>query len=46
MVAVGKAAMALCPLEIVLERVIGTTTGNIVACWQVAAGSDPLEIRR
>ena len=43
---VSKTAMALCPLEIVLERVVVTATGNVVACWQVAAGSDPSEVRR
>ena len=46
MASVSKAAMALCPVEIVLERVVVTGTGNVVACWQVAAGSDPSEIRR
>ncbi len=43
---VSKTAMALCPLEIVLERVVITATGNVVACWQVTAGSDPSDVRR
>ena len=43
---VSKAAMALCPLEVVLERVTVTANGNVIACWQIAGGADPSEVRR
>lgn len=46
MTSVRKAAMMLCPLEIALERITVTATGNIIACWQMAGGSDPSEVRR
>lgn len=45
-VAVERAAAHLCPLEVVLERVVATPTGNILACWQVLSGSDPAAMRR
>ena len=43
---VQAAAQQLCPLHIVLERVVATSSGNILACWQVTSGSDPAAIRR
>ena len=43
---VSKAAMALCPLEVVLERVTVTANGNVIACWQIVGGADPSEVRR
>ena len=44
--AVQLAGNQLCPLRIALERVVATSTGNILACWQVTTGSDPATIRR
>ena len=44
--AVRQAALPLCPLEVVLERVIATPTGNVLACWQVLSGSEPADLRR
>lgn len=46
MASVSKAAMMLCPVEIALERITVTATGNVIACWQLAGGSDPSGIRR
>ena len=43
---VSRAAMMLCPVEIALERITVTATGNVIACWQLAGGSDPSGIRR
>ena len=42
---VRGAARMLCPLQVVLERVVATPSGNIVACWQVVSGSEPAAIR-
>lgn len=44
--AVQRAGRQLCPLHIALERIVATSSGNILACWQVVAGSDPAAIRR
>ncbi|EIE20274.1 hypothetical protein COCSUDRAFT_67560 [Coccomyxa subellipsoidea C-169] len=44
--AVERSAVHLCPIEVVLERVIATPTGNILACWQILGGSDPAAVRR
>ena len=44
--AVRAAGSQLCPLHIALERIVATSSGNILACWQVVSGSDPLIIRR
>lgn len=46
MASVSKAAMMLCPLEVALERITVTATGSVIACWQLASGSDPADIRR
>ncbi|KAH7284782.1 hypothetical protein KP509_34G070300 [Ceratopteris richardii] len=35
-----------CALSIVLERVILTSTGVLLGCWQVVNGTDPAIIRR
>lgn len=43
--AVKGVASALCPLKIVLDRVILTSTGVLLGCWQVTLGTDPLAIR-
>ena len=44
--AVQMAGSQLCPLRIALERIVATSSGNILACWQVISGSDPATIRR
>ncbi|XP_034673514.1 uncharacterized protein LOC117904842 isoform X2 [Vitis riparia] len=43
--AVEAVAKALCPLKIVLDRVLLTSTGVLLGCWQVASGTDPVTIR-
>nr|XP_011464374.1 PREDICTED: uncharacterized protein LOC101309730 isoform X2 [Fragaria vesca subsp. vesca] len=43
--AVGAVVEGLCPLKIVLDRVILTSTGVLLGCWQVVSGSDPMTIR-
>ncbi|CAA6664503.1 unnamed protein product [Spirodela intermedia] len=43
--AVEAAAEELCPLKVVLDRVVLTSTGVLLGCWQVVSGSDPLIIR-
>ncbi|AQK41260.1 hypothetical protein ZEAMMB73_Zm00001d024467 [Zea mays] len=35
----------LCPLKIVLDRVVLTSTGVLLGLWQVESGTDPAEIR-
>ena len=44
--AVKAAAAAFCPMHVALERVIATSSGNIVACWQVVSGGEPAALRR
>ncbi|KAI4343863.1 hypothetical protein L6164_011162 [Bauhinia variegata] len=43
--AVQAVVGTLCPLNIVLDRVILTSTGVLLGCWQVASGTDPITIR-
>ncbi|GMJ05753.1 hypothetical protein like AT1G74530 [Hibiscus trionum] len=43
--AVKAVAEGLCPLEIVLDRVVLTSTGVLLGCWQVVSGTDPANIR-
>lgn len=43
--AVGAVAKDLCPLSIVLDRVVLTSTGVLLGCWQVVSGTDPITIR-
>ncbi|XP_051117094.1 uncharacterized protein LOC127241882 [Andrographis paniculata] len=43
--AVEGVAATICPLNIVLDRVILTSTGVLLGCWQVASGNDPVTIR-
>nr|CAD1825171.1 unnamed protein product [Ananas comosus var. bracteatus] len=43
--AVKQVAEAICPLKIVLDRVVLTSTGVLLGCWQVISGTDPAEIR-
>ncbi|XP_008807716.1 uncharacterized protein LOC103719995 isoform X2 [Phoenix dactylifera] len=43
--AIKGVADVLCPLKIVLDRVVLTSTGVLLGCWQVLSGSDPTMIR-
>ncbi|KAG5522816.1 hypothetical protein RHGRI_034835 [Rhododendron griersonianum] len=43
--AVKAVAEGLCPLKIVLDRVVLTSTGVLLGCWQVTSGTDPVTIR-
>lgn len=43
--AVKTVVEALCPLKIVLDRVVLTSTGVLLGCWQVISGTDPVTIR-
>lgn len=42
----GTAAGAVCPMHVALERVVATSSGNIVACWQLVSGGEPAALRR
>ncbi|XP_071703072.1 uncharacterized protein [Rutidosis leptorrhynchoides] len=35
----------LCPMKIVLDRAVLTSTGVLLGCWQVISGTDPVIIR-
>ncbi|KAL8097966.1 uncharacterized protein LOC141687274 isoform X2 [Apium graveolens] len=43
--AVRAVAETVCPLNIVLDRVVLTSTGVVLGCWQVLSGTDPVTIR-
>ncbi|KAK9116759.1 hypothetical protein Sjap_015706 [Stephania japonica] len=43
--AVRNVSESLCPLKIVLDQVVLTSTGVLLGCWQVISGSDPITIR-
>ncbi|KAK9277877.1 hypothetical protein L1049_027434 [Liquidambar formosana] len=43
--AVKAVAEVLCPLKIVLDRVVLTSTGVLLGCWQVVSGTDPVTVR-
>jgi len=43
--AVKSVAKNFCPLKIVLNRVVLTSTGVLLGLWQVESGTDPAEIR-
>ncbi|KAI3463984.1 hypothetical protein Pfo_020647 [Paulownia fortunei] len=43
--AVKAVAEAICPLHVVLDRVVLTSTGVLLGCWQVVSGTDPVTIR-
>uniref|UniRef100_A0A2N9J5M2 Uncharacterized protein n=1 Tax=Fagus sylvatica TaxID=28930 RepID=A0A2N9J5M2_FAGSY len=43
--AVHAVADDLCPLKIVLDRVVLTSTGVLLGCWQVISGTDPITVR-
>ncbi|KAK7310795.1 hypothetical protein RJT34_08530 [Clitoria ternatea] len=42
---VEAVAATFCPLKIVLDRVVLTSTGVLLGCWQVISGTDPITIR-
>ncbi|XP_020234580.1 uncharacterized protein LOC109814537 isoform X2 [Cajanus cajan] len=42
---VEAVAATLCPLKIVLDRVVLTSTGVLLGCWQVMSGTDPITVR-
>ncbi|KAH6758432.1 transmembrane protein [Perilla frutescens var. frutescens] len=43
--AVEAVSKSICPLRIVLDRIILTPTGVLLGCWQVVSGADPVTIR-
>lgn len=43
--AVKVVADGLCPLKIALDRVVLTSTGVLLGCWQVISGTDPVTVR-
>ncbi|KAJ4712130.1 Transmembrane protein [Melia azedarach] len=43
--AVRTVAEGICPVKIVLDRVVLTSTGVLLGCWQVISGTDPITIR-
>ncbi|KAG8379170.1 hypothetical protein BUALT_Bualt07G0060400 [Buddleja alternifolia] len=43
--AVKASAESMCPLSIALDRVVLTSTGVLLGCWQVVSGTDPVTIR-
>ncbi|KAM3246541.1 hypothetical protein T459_10492 [Capsicum annuum] len=44
--AVRAVSEFICPLKIALDRVVLTSTGVLVGCWQVESGTDPVTIRQ
>ncbi|KAK6795484.1 hypothetical protein RDI58_008937 [Solanum bulbocastanum] len=44
--AVRAVSESICPPKITLDRVVLTSTGVLVGCWQVDSGSDPVTIRQ
>ncbi|KAJ0578212.1 hypothetical protein HanIR_Chr05g0244841 [Helianthus annuus] len=43
--AVKSVVNQLCPVTILLDRVVLTSTGVLLGCWQVISGTDPVTIR-
>ncbi|MCO5559567.1 hypothetical protein L7F22_013168 [Adiantum nelumboides] len=43
---VESVAQRLCELSIVLDRVVLTSTGVLLGCWQVLNGTDPAVVRK
>ncbi|GJS00790.1 hypothetical protein Tco_0317298 [Tanacetum coccineum] len=43
--AVKAVTKKLCAMRIILDRVVLTSTGVLLGCWQVISGSDPVTIR-
>mmetsp|Transcript_29348 Transcript_29348/g.82770 ORF Transcript_29348/g.82770 Transcript_29348/m.82770 type:complete len:351 (-) Transcript_29348:436-1488(-) len=46
LLSIRRVAEALCPLEVVLARVVSSSTGVVMATWQVLGGSDPVDVRQ
>lgn len=44
--AVSLVARSSCALDIILDRVVFTSTGVLLGCWQVLNGTDPATIRQ
>lgn len=42
---VRNIAKTVCPLKIILDRVVLTSTGVLLGCWQVVSGTDPINLR-
>jgi hypothetical protein len=45
-VAIADVAHRSCAVHAVLDRVVVTRSGTVLACWQVAGGAEPRELRR
>ncbi|KAI4329613.1 hypothetical protein MLD38_027981 [Melastoma candidum] len=43
--AVKGVTQGICPLRIILDRVVLTSTGVLLGCWQVVSGTDPISVR-
>lgn len=43
--AVKRVTKAICPIQIVLDQVVLTSTGVLLGLWQVESGTDPADIR-
>ncbi|GAA0140395.1 hypothetical protein LIER_35228 [Lithospermum erythrorhizon] len=43
--AIENVAKELCPLSVILDRVVLTSTGVLLGCWQVISGTDPVVLR-
>ena len=43
--AVAQVGAGACPLHVVLECVVATSGGTVLACWQVVEGTDPVQLR-
>ncbi|XP_057791995.1 uncharacterized protein LOC131008904 [Salvia miltiorrhiza] len=43
--AVKDVSKSICPMNIFLDRVVLTSTGVLLGCWQVVSGADPVTIR-
>lgn len=44
--AIAEVGRRACPLHVVLERVVATAGGTVLACWQVVKGTDPFDLRQ
>ncbi|KZV23326.1 hypothetical protein F511_02227 [Dorcoceras hygrometricum] len=43
--AIKAVAETICPLNLILDRVVLTSNGVLLGCWQVVSGTDPATIR-
>ncbi|GBG66674.1 hypothetical protein CBR_g66809 [Chara braunii] len=44
--AVARVARTSCPVVIALDRVIVTSTGAVIGCWQLLDGTEPAQLRK